>query len=110
MTNTTLADLLAELNASNLDEALASAIKLKLGYQPWRDRRTELLTQRTLSDAERQELKEIEAKLMPVGWRASLCHSHEDVQAMEIIRKAAKILDQDSPSQVKVDPLAQVEA
>lgn len=37
--------------------------------------------------------KELEAKLMPVGWRATLGRSHEDVQAMEIIRKAAKLIE-----------------
>jgi hypothetical protein len=83
---------LQELGVNNLDETLEEIIKLRLGYQPWRDRRTELLTQPVLTDADRQELADIESKLMPVGWRATLGRSHGDVQAMEIIRKAAKLI------------------
>ena len=93
MNQVTIEQIFQELGVSNLDDALSEIIKLKLGYQPWRDRRTELLTKPTLTDADRQELKEVEAKLMPLGWRASFGHSHDNVQAMEIIRKAAKLLD-----------------
>jgi hypothetical protein len=92
LTVPTIGGILQELSVNNLDEALEEIIKLKLGYQPWRDRHTELLTQPVLTDADRQELADIESKLMPIGWRATLGRSHGDVQAMEIIRKAAKLL------------------
>ena len=93
MNQVTIEQILQELNVTTLGDALNAIIKLKLGYQPWRDRRTELLTKPTLTDADWQELKEVEAKLMPLGWRASFGHSHDDVQAMEIIRKTAKLLE-----------------
>ena len=89
---TTIKDILQELGVTNKDDALEEIIKLKLGYQPWRDRRGELLSKPILTEADRQELEEVEAKLIPLGWRASLGRSHSDVQAMEIIRKAAKLL------------------
>jgi hypothetical protein len=91
---TTIKDILQELGVTNLDEALQEIIKLKLGYQPWRDRRGELLSKSVLTDADRQELADIETKLMPIGWRAGLGRSHDDVQMMEIIRKAAKLLEE----------------
>ena len=93
MNQVTIEQILQELNVTTLDDALNAIIKLKLGYQPWRDRRGELLSQPTLSDAEKHELKDIEAKLMPIGWRASFGRSHEDAQAMKIIRKTAKLLE-----------------
>ena len=98
MNQVTIEQILQELNVTTLDDALNAIIKLKLGCQPWRDRRTELLTKPTLTDADRQELKEVEAKLVPIGWRASFGHSHEDTQAMEVIRKAAKLLEAQNES------------
>jgi hypothetical protein len=64
---TTIKDILQELGVTNKDDALEEIIKLKLGYQPWRDRRGELLSKPTLTDTDKQELKEVEAKLMPLG-------------------------------------------
>ena len=92
MSKITLKQIYAELGVTNKNDALEAILTLKLGYQPWRDRRGELLSKPSLTDAERQELKEVEDKLMPLGWRASFGHSHEDIQAMEIIRKAANLI------------------
>ena len=92
MTKATIKQILQELGAKNKDEALKEIIKLKLGYQPWRDRRGEILSKSFITDAERQELKELEAKMMPLGWRAPFEHSHEDVRVMELIRDVAKLI------------------
>lgn len=87
--------ILKELNATNLDEALEQIVKLKLGYQPWRDRRGELLSKLELTEEDKRELKEVEAKLKPLGWSTSFGRSHDDVQAMEIIKKAAKLIKEE---------------
>jgi hypothetical protein len=89
----TMTKVFQELGVTNLDDALSEIIKLKLGYQPWRDRRTDLLSKPVLTDTDRQELADIEAKLMPIGWRAGLGRSHEDIRAAEIIRAAAKLMN-----------------
>jgi len=76
-----------------IDQVLTSVFEMQSSrpakIEPWLKRRKEILTKPHLTEADKAELKKLEAKIgtLPTA------ETPEDIKAMDIIRRAAKLLE-----------------
>jgi predicted ATP-binding protein involved in virulence len=80
--------------AQVLTSVFALSSPYPIDIEPLMQRRRELLSKSSLTKKDQQELKKLEEK---IGYLPT-AESPEDIQAMEIIRQAAKILINSQPA------------
>ncbi len=84
-----------------VDQVLTSVFEMPSArpakIEPWLKRRQEILTKAKITQSERAELKELEAKIgtLPTA------ETSEDIRAMDILRRAAKLLDKSGTGAVE---------